>query len=265
MKIFILTDLEGTAGVTQWSHVGVGSEGPAEEYRQAKLWMTGEINSAVEGILEKDAKADIVVWDGHGSGGITLEHLHPGAKLIPRGFFHCPYGLNEGFDAMLMIAQHSKAGTPKGNLSHTYSLNVYRYWLNGKEIGEIGLRSYLAGYFNIPVILVTGDEAACEEARSLIPGVEVAAVKKAIHQELAVTLHPQKACDLIRDATRRAVVKLTQIKPIKIPGPYVLRAQFLTTRVVEEITFLRREARKIDALTVEMQGDDLLDVICPLA
>ncbi|HOJ40091.1 MAG TPA: M55 family metallopeptidase, partial [bacterium] len=197
---------------------------------------------------------------GHGAGGLLLEELHPQAKLIPRGFIRSPYTLDEGYQAMLMVAQHARAGTPGATLAHTYSSrSVYRYWLNGQEVGEIGLRAYVAGSLGVPVIFVSGDQAACQEASDLISGVETVVVKRGLHQELAITLTPQKACELIRQGAARAVRGREKVKPVFPPPPYVFRAQFLSTTIVEEFCALHRELTRVDAYTVEARGEDLVE------
>ena len=257
MRFFILTDLEGTAGVYKWSQV---TETSSEEYRQAKIWMTEEVNSCVEGILEVMPDSEIIVWDGHGHGGIEITRLHPEAKLIPRGFIRAPYTFDQGYDGIFMIAQHAMAGTG-GNLCHTYSLKVYRYWLNGKEIGEIGLRAYLAGYFGIPVLLVSGDDYACREAKEFIPDVEVVEVKKTIHNELAILISQQKANKLIKEGTKRVLGRIDKIKPVKIPPPYTFRAQFLSTTVIKGIIHSNPQMKEIDPYTVEISGEDFVSVV----
>lgn len=257
MKFFILTDLEGTGGVYKWSQV---SQNSPEEYKKAKELMTKEVNACVEGILEVYPGSEIVVWDGHGSGGIEFSELHPEAKLIPRGFFRVPYTFDEGYDGLFMIAQHSMAGT-KGNLCHTYSLKVYRYWLNGKEIGEIGLRAYLAGHFNIPVLFVSGDDYACEEAKNFIPGVETVEVKKAMHNELAILTNPEKVRKMIKNGVKKSLGRIKEIKPVKTSPPYTFKAQFLATSIIKEIVFSHPEIKEIDPYTVEIKGDNFIDVV----
>jgi D-amino peptidase len=259
MKFFILTDLEGTACVYSWKQTG--PEGNLEEYKQAKIWMTEEVNSCIEGILEIVKNPEIVVWDGHGPGGIELSVLHKEAKIATRGL-RCPYTLDEGYDAMIMIAQHAKAGTPDANLCHTYSSRyVYRYWLNGKEIGEIGLRAYLAGYFNIPVILVSGDEAACNEAKELINNVVTVSVKRAIASEIVISSTPEKAREMIKDGIKKAIENMKKIKPLKISPPYVFRAEFLSSGTVYHYTGLNKEIKKINEYTIEIKGENFLDVV----
>jgi len=259
MKFFILTDLEGVAGVTSWSQTGPKEN--REAYQKACQWLTGEVNAAVAGILQADPEAEVVVWDGHGAGGIVTESLHPEARLIPRGFLRSPYTLDETYDGMLMVAQHARAGTPFACLCHTYSSHsIYRYWLNGQEIGEIGLRGYVAGALGIPVIFVSGDRAACEEAACLFPGVQTVAVKRALHQELAITLTPEKACSLIRQYAAKAVQEIEKMKPVLPPPPYIFRAQFLTSALTEQFCSLYRELTRIDEFTVEIKGNNLIEV-----
>lgn len=78
MKVYILSDLEGTAGVINFSDYG---EPGARYYELAKSLVTAEVNAVVEGAL--DAGADeVLVLDGHGHGAINPLELHPFAKLL---------------------------------------------------------------------------------------------------------------------------------------------------------------------------------------
>jgi len=259
MRFFVLTDLEGVGGVHTWRQVGVGECAP-DEYARARSWLAQEVNAAVMGVLEAQAGAEIVVWDGHGPGGVNLAELHPEARLIPRGAFRPPYTFDRGYDGLLVIGQHARAGSG-GLLCHTYSLEVYRYWLNGREIGELGLRSFLAGLYDIPVLLVTGDDVACREARELIPNVVTCPVKETIHSQLAY-LRPPAACQaLIRQAASAAVGNRQRVPPLRLEPPYAFRAQYLSSALAETFVAQHPEAARIDAYTIEVTGPDLLEVI----
>ncbi|NLS75735.1 MAG: M55 family metallopeptidase [Chloroflexi bacterium] len=216
MKIYIMTDIEGVAGVSEWEH---GS--PAGVYyERSKRLLTLEVNAAVEGALEAGA-TEILVWDGHGPGGIDPELLHPEALLLagkedPKG-----WGLDETFDAMFFVGQHAMSLTPDADLCHSYnSRGVYRMTLNGQDIGELGMRTILAGYFDVPVVLVTGDDKVCAEAQVLVPNVEAVAVKKSTSRQSAIAMHPTKAREAIREGAKRALQRLSEIKPCFVPGPY---------------------------------------------
>jgi D-amino peptidase len=216
MKIYILTDLEGVAGVVEWEHAN--SEG--RYYERSKRLLTQEVNAAVEGALEAGA-TEIVVWDGHGPGGMEVELLHPEAKLLmgrgaPKGL-----GLDRSFDAMFVVGQHAMNLTPDANLCHSYnSRGVYRMLLNGQEIGELGMRIVLAGYFGVPVALVTGDDKTCAEALALVGDVETVAVKRSTGRQSALCLAPLKARELIKAGAIRALKRLSDFKPYLPPGPY---------------------------------------------
>ena len=190
MKIYILTDLEGVAMVSRFSQTR--EEGPQKQ--AAMKLLTHEVNAAVDGILDVDADAEIVVWDGHGTGGIDVLEFHPKAKLIARGPIRPPYYLDATYDALFFLGQHAMAGTPNAPLSHTYSsLSIEYYKLNGKMIGEFGCRAALAGTFNVPTVFISGDDKAVAEAKQLIPGIYGVETKEGLGQELALHLSPQRS------------------------------------------------------------------------
>ena len=175
MKAYIMTDLEGVAGVQRWAQTR--EPGPLKE--QAMRLLTAEVNAAVDGVLDVAPDADIVVWDGHGNGGLDVEQLHPAARLIPRGPISPPYYLDEGFDALYFVGQHAMAGTPDAPLSHTYSSRSIDYYkLNGVAMGEFGCRAALAGTLGIPTVFLSGDDKAVAEAQALIPALHGASVKQ---------------------------------------------------------------------------------------
>jgi D-amino peptidase len=216
MKLYIHTDIEGAAGVTQWEH----GNPAGRYYERSKRLLTLEINAAVEGALEAGA-TEIIVWDGHGPGGIDPELLHAEAKLLFGKGFPKGLGLDRSFDAMFIIAQHAMNRTPDANLCHSFSsIGTSRMTLNGKDIGEIGMRVLLAGYFGVPTIYATGDDKACAEASAIIPNIETVAVKVSTGRESAVCLSPIKSRALIRAGAIRAIQNMRAVKPYFFPGPY---------------------------------------------
>ena len=67
MRIFMMTDQEGVAGVVDWEWADANVD-------QAKRLLTLEANAAAEGFFEAGATSILVV-DGHGQGGINPELL----------------------------------------------------------------------------------------------------------------------------------------------------------------------------------------------
>lgn len=216
MKIYILTDIEGVAGVVDWEH---GS--PAGRYYdRSKRLLTQEVNAAIEGALEAGA-TEVVVWDGHGPGGMDPELLHPAAKILFGRGFPKGLGLDASFDALFFVGQHAMNLTPDANLCHSYnSRGVHRMLLNGQEIGELGMRVILAGYFGVPVALVTGDDKTCAEARAMLEDVETVAVKQSTGRQSALCLSPAQAREAIKAGAKRALGRLADFKPYLPPGPY---------------------------------------------
>jgi D-amino peptidase len=224
MKIFVMTDLEGVAGVQRW--VQTREEG-AQNHQAIRL-LTAEVNAAVDGILDAAPEADIVVWDGHGSGAVDVEHLHAGAHFIPRGPIAPPYFLDEGFDALFFVGQHAMAGTRDAPLSHTYSSqSIEHYKLNGILMGEFGCRAALAGSLGIPAVFISGDDKVVAEARALVPGIYGATVKQGRGIELAIHLSPPAARLLIRQVAGEAVRHIADIPPFVLQPPYELEIRLL--------------------------------------
>ncbi|RKY04190.1 peptidase M55 [Candidatus Poribacteria bacterium] len=256
MKIYILTDLEGVAMVSRWDQTREGDATP-ESKREAMKLLTWEVNAAVDGILDVYPDAEVIVWDGHGSGGIDIMEFHPRAKLIPRGRpISPPYFLDESFDALFFVGQHAMAGTPNAPLCHTYSSKTIEYYkLNGMFVGEFGARAIMAGTFGVPTVFISGDDKAVEEARKLVPNIYGAVVKWGLGIELALHLSPKAAQELIRRTAAEAVRNIDSIEPVKVDPPYELEI-----RVYEGVSiegYLRRGAQKIDERTVLFKTDDI--------
>ena len=216
MKIAIMTDMEGVAGVVNFRD-WVFPEG--RYYEQGKRLLTEETNAAIEGFFAAGAD-EITVIDGHGAGGIDPVLLDERAEYSRGwGVFH-QFGLNDGFDAVAWVGQHAKAGTKLAHMPHTGSTNVLEYRFNGISMGEFGKCAAIAGFYGTPVLFGAGDRAFTEEARALIPQIHTVAVKRGVtlddgadcsdreyenHNLGAVHLHHNRACALIREGARRAL------------------------------------------------------------
>jgi len=245
MKVYMMTDIEGVAGVinsVDWVFPH------SRYYEKGKEFLTKEVNAAIDGLFAAGA-AEVVVQDGHGSGAINIELLDPRAKL-QRGWDTSkggayPFGMNESFDVMVYIGQHPKAGTEYGHLCHTGNMNVIDKSVNGISIGEFGEGVFLADVFHITPIFASGCLAFTKEAEALVPGIVTVAVKEGVmpgsgdecsaetyrlRNAGAIHLHPQKARELIREGAYRALMKYkedpTQFRPTKISAPYSKRVVY---------------------------------------
>ncbi len=177
MKIYIVCDLEGTAGVADQIHqcsfthdsydkeYVPGKYGPF--YFQARKLATLELNALVIGALEAGA-TDIWAWDGHCRfpGGLDVELLHPECKLVMNAGDGGPAGLDSSFNAVFMLGLHAKQGAPAAPQAHMLFPGLE--W-NREPVGEIGMTMATAAVLGVPVVFISGDRAAVHEAQALCP------------------------------------------------------------------------------------------------
>jgi D-amino peptidase len=258
-RVHVITDLEGAAMVFGFGQTR-GSE-PTPAKLEAMRLLTGEVNACVEGILAFEPRADVVVWDGHGNGGILYEQFHDLARLLPHGNTPAPYGLDDSFNALFFVGQHAMAGTPDAPLAHTYSSRtVEHYKLNGQPIGEFGMRAYMAGtLFGVPVAFLSGDDKAVAEALALVPELVGVATKQGTGLESALSLGPGEARRLIRKGARRACKRVAagKIAPVRLDPPYEWEVRVLEGQEAALERYLRNPgAERVDDRTAVIRTDD---------
>ncbi len=257
MKIFIMTDLEGATGVAgNWSDFNPGGK----EHNAARRFLTGDVNAAIEGAFEAGAE-EIVVLDGHGAAfSIILEELDPRAQLIRGRRLSELEGLDETFDLMFAIGAHAMAGTPDGLLTHTLShVGIDNIWLNNQPVGEIGLWAALAGHYNVPLGLVTGDLAAVREAKNLLGEIFTVAVKEATSRFAAKCLHPDISHKLIRDAAKKTLENIDKFVPYKPKAPIELKVEYHNSERADRISEKKNMIR-LDGRTVLARGHNMLEI-----
>jgi D-amino peptidase len=248
----MITDAEGVAGVCRQEQTDPND-------REMRELLTGEINAAVEGFLEGGAD-EVIVWDAHdGSRSLSALTIHPRAKLLIGGL-----GPTRGFEkkyaAVAFVGQHSMANVRGGIMAHSYSsLGIQNMRVNGKPVGEIETQVALAGLYDTPVILLTGDRAAVEEMRAIVPEAEFAEVKEGLARYTCVSLSAKAARDLIRERARRAIEKIAQIKPYKIEGPVTIEIEYTTRNSLRIGAGLRPGAKIVDDRTIRYHGKNFLE------
>ena len=258
MRLFISADLEGVAGVVSKEYLSP----KGNEYRRARELMTGEVNAAIEGALQAGVE-EILVADSHGNMcNLIPEKLNSRARLISGS--SRPLGMMEGvaanFSAVFFIGYHSRAGTQASVLAHTYSGQaVYRLKINGSEQGELGLNSFLAGYYALPVVLVTGDLGLMDEVQDLLGAVETAAVKEGRGRFSASSLHPEKARELVRDSALRAIERLDSFQPLAPAGEQRMELLFPCSGMAD-MAALTPGSGRIGPREVSFVTDDYLEL-----
>jgi D-amino peptidase len=222
-KVYISVDMEGISGISGDDQLSPGGA----EYGRSRKLMVEDANAAIRGALAAGA-TDILVNDSHGGQRNLLpEDLHPKARLISHSFKRhgMMEGLDDSFDAVIYIGYHAKAETPAGLFAHTGSGVVRDLEINGRSVGEGGLNSALAGWYGVPVVLVTGDDVAIRQVQDTAPGVRGVEVKRAINVR-AVELKPlQKAREEIERAARDSVAAAVRPEADR-PAQYRVRMRF---------------------------------------
>jgi D-amino peptidase len=227
MKVHISADMEGTTGVVNWVQVSppwLDGKGPAE-YERARQRMTREVSAAVRGALAAGAD-EVIVNDSHnGMKNILIDDLPRGCRLISghQKNLSMMQGVDEdGVVASIYTGYHARAGTPNGVLAHTYIGSVSDVRINGVSVGEYGVNAAVAGDFNVPVVMVTGDDLTIEQVRDLL-GEQVVGVqvKTALATETADNIHPELACELIEAAATEAVGLRDRIPPYRVRDAFV--------------------------------------------
>jgi D-amino peptidase len=204
VKVFISFDMEGVAGIVDWSQC----RGPGQAYEEGRRLLLGEVNAAIDGALEAGA-TEIVCNDSHG----TMNNLDP-AELHGQASYvsgrHKPMYMMQGLDAtadlVFMVGYHGSISGESSVLSHTYNPSVISHVeLNGVRAGESGINALVALACQAPVGLITGDQQTIDEAGAFLPDAERVVVKESFSRFGAANLHPQVARELIADGARRAV------------------------------------------------------------
>jgi len=221
VKVYIMVDFEGIAGMVEWDNYWADTPCALDKRLRMRHILTGEVNAAVEGVVNAGA-TEIVVWDSHGPSNncnnFILEELRPepwviiGNKGLP-SFYPT---LDDSFDAGLYVGGHAMAGTVHATLPHTVTL------LNEKQYGEVGMFAAMCGFYGVPMVFVSGDQATVEEVQQAVPDVEHVVTKIAFGPYAAKTRTPAKAREMICEGTERALGRISEIAPLAIGPPYTM-------------------------------------------
>lgn len=258
MKLFISADIEGTAGIVNWSETEYGKEG----YEAFRRQMTREVSAVCEAAFAVDPNAQIVIKDAHDSArNIIAEDLPAGVKLF-RGWAKHPfcmmYGLDESFDGVVLTGYHSAAGMNTNPLAHTMNTKVYKVTLNGEICPEAMINSLTASSLGVPVLALTGDRGLCEWMRKRCPDVETAAVNEGTGAG-AMSMHPADAVKLIRATAEHALKK--QSRPLfPMPKHFCMEVSYVQHFNAYSASFYPG-AVQTDEKTVRFEADNWMDVL----
>ena len=257
VKIYISVDMEGITGVVTGDQLGP----QGFEYSRFREFMTQEANTAIEAAFAGGA-TEIVVSDSHGNGeSLLMEKLPKNITLVrswPRPLMMMQ-GVDETFAGAIFIGYHSSTTNPTGVRAHTMSsATLADVQLNGVSVPEAGINAAIAGHFNVPVIMISGDDAAVKEATGLLGNIEGAVVKWNYGFHSARTLMPEAANDLIREKVSAAMKRIGEFKPYKVSAPIRLDVRFKNYRPAEVLSYLSI-VQRTDAHSIRFQGKDMIE------
>jgi D-amino peptidase len=259
VRIHVVSDMEGVAGIVRWQQV----DGGAPMYEEGRRLYTEEINAAVRGAKAAGA-TEIVVMDCHGAGkgwdfnSLVPDLLDPGCEYVVQSeWTEYTEFLEQGCDAALFVGMHARAGTRDGVMNHTVSGQDWQnLWFNDVLVGETGINAALCGTWDCPVALVTGDESVCAEARDLLGnGLTTVAVKRGIGRFAARNLPARRARELIEEGATNALRDLAPLRPYDPGSPCEIRVEFTKTNAFDQF---RRKAgvEETDERMIVSRADD---------
>jgi D-amino peptidase len=255
VRVHIISDMEGVSGIVK----GPQTSGGAPMYDEGRRLYTEEINAAVRGAKAAGA-TEIVVMDCHGAGKEwSFNSLLPDLLdrdcefVVQEDWTEYTDFLEEGCDAALLVGMHAMAGTRAGVMNHTVSgADYYNLSFNGTRAGETGIHAALCGTWNCPVLLVTGDDAACAEGRELLGGgLTTVAVKKGMGATSARQIPPLRARELIEAGAKEALSDLGAVAPWSPGSPCEIRVEFKHTLAADKLRF-RAGVERVDDRTISV-------------
>ena len=257
-KIYISADMEGLAGAVTMDQLGPGGF----EYEKFRQIYTAEVNAAIDAAF-KGGATEILVSDSHGNGeGLLVDELNQNVQLVrswprPLGMMQ---GIDDTFDGVFFVGYHASATSNTGIRAHTMSsAHLTDIKLNGVSMSEASFNAAIAGHFDVPILMISGDNVATSEAASLIGDIEQAVVKWAYGFHSGRTLLPTAANLVIAEKAEKAMSKIGEIPPYKLKGPIELDITFQSYLPSEVLAYLPIVER-IGARTVRYVGGDMVEV-----
>jgi D-amino peptidase len=256
VKVYISSDMEGTAGVVDWDQCVVGGS----QYPYYAELLTGEVNAAIEGAMAAGA-TEFLVNDSHSKmANLKPDALAGNASYLSGRFkpMYMMQGLDASFDAVFLVSYHGSMGSKGSTLSHTYFPTAFaEIRINGAVAGEAGINSLVALAYGVPVVLVTGDDTTAVETSRFSPKIHSAVVKTSVSRFAAESMHPAAARDLIREKAQAAVEGLATATVPDVTLPATMEIAFRTSDYCELACRITGVERTGD-LAARIVGDDPL-------
>src|SRR5579862_442938 len=258
LKVFISVDMEGVAGVVTADQLGPGSF----EYPKFREFMTRETLSAIQAAKQAGA-TEILVCDSHGNEeNLLIDMFPPDVRLIrgqPRRMGMMA-GIDRTFDAVIFIGYHASTNNLHGVRAHTFSsARLTRVALNGTVVTEGAFNAAIAGHFGVPVVMISGDDAAVAEVRSLVGNIEGFETKKSLGFHSANTITPEASIAGIAQKVKAAFARRGDFQPYVLQTPVTLDISFKNYMPAEVLSYLKI-IQHVDSHSIRYVGQDMVEV-----
>ena len=257
LKVHISVDMEGVGGTVTAEQLGP----TGFEYGRFREFMTREALAAVEAAKASGA-TEIVVADSHGNGQNLLIEQFPADVRIIRSWprrLGMVAGVDDNVDAAIFIGYHAGTNNTTGVRAHTFSsANLTRVAVNGVNVTEGSWNAAIAGQFGVPVVMMSGDDAAIAEVRKAVGNIEAAETKRTLGFHSASTLTPQASSALIGQRVRAALGRLTEFKPYRVQSPVTVEVSFKSYLPAEILAYLPLFERT-DSHSVRFRAKDMVE------
>ena len=258
LKLYISVDMEGVVGAVTGDQLGPDGF----EYQLARKFMTEEVLAAIAAARDVGV-TEFLISDSHGNGENLLIEMLPEDVMVVRSWprpLMMMQGIDSTFDAAIFLGYHAGTTNPNGVRAHTMSsARLADIQLNGRSMLEAGINAAIAGYFGVPVIMISGDDATFEEARAIIGDIEGAVVKWNYSFHSAKTMTPAAAYKLIGEKVKAAIMRIDEFEPLVLPTPITLDVRFKNYRPSQILAYLSIVERT-DAHSIRFVGSDIIEV-----
>lgn len=260
MKIYISLDMEGIPGTFNWQQ-------EKENRATVKALMYSHLQTIVEAIKDnkKNNQIDeILIADSHSAGDnidYSFTALDNRINLIsgnPRPYYMMP-AFSSDFDQVFLVGYHAGTGALYGNMDHTYSnRRIHKIWINDVPMNEALLNSAYAGYYNVPITLITGDKALSMEILrdNAMPWVNFVTTKEALSKFAAKHYSLLRVKEKTIEAVNKALAKDKADYPIyKFEAPITLKIEFIATTMADVASYMPN-VKRLDGRTIEFREDN---------
>ncbi len=214
-RILISADMEGATGAVTASDVIRGS---ATWAAVRESWAQ-DINAVTAALFEHGTD-EVLITDAHADGCNLEPGLIDGRAALIRGSarrFGMLEGIDDGVQAVVFLGYHGGPGSG-GVLCHAFMTSgIHSIRVNGRPAGEGTINALLAAHFCAPVVLVSGDDVACEEAARYAPDAQRVMVKRALGRYLAQLRPAAEVRQELAAAAGEAMKRLRSAPPAAEP------------------------------------------------